>query len=59
MATVAKLQELWRSYQCVARQGEKKSNVEELDMMKDQVGRLLETIMLARKISKKMSGCEG
>ena len=50
---------MWRNYTNVAKQGEKKSNLEELEMMKVQVGRLLETVMLARKVSKKMEGCQG
>ena len=59
LTTVAKLQELWKLYLAVAKQGEKKSNMEELEVMKEQVGRLLETVMLARKISKRMEGCQG
>ena len=59
LITVARLQELWKHYLAVAKQGEKKSNLEELESMKEQVGRLLETVMMARKVSKKMKSCQG
>lgn len=59
LTTVARLLEVWRGYLAIARKGEKKSSLEELEMMKDQVGRLLETVMLARKISKKLEGTPG
>ena len=59
LTTVARLQELWKHYLAVDKQGEKKSNLEELESMKEQVGRLLETVMMARKVSKKMQICQG
>ena len=57
--TVARLQKLWRQYSTVARQGEKKSNLEEHEAMKDQVEKLLDVLQFARKMAKKIEGSKG
>ena len=57
--TVARLQKLWRQYSTVARQGEKKSNLEEHEAMKDQVEKLLDVLKFARKMARKIENSEG
>ena len=57
--TVARLQKLRRQYSTVARQGERKSNLEEHEAMKDQVKKLLDVLQFARKVAKKMEDSEG